>query len=93
MRPGIEPPTSWFLVGFISAAPQWELPRNLVLKTTVIVFPQVFPGQEFGKGSVGTTYLSLAHDVWSFVWEDFKGRDGPTAGSGIHRRLDPSRIW
>ena len=25
MRPGIEPATSWFLVGFISAAPQWEL--------------------------------------------------------------------
>ena len=25
MRPGIEPKTSWFLVGFISAAPWWEL--------------------------------------------------------------------
>ena len=24
-RPGIEPATSWFLVGFISAAPWWEL--------------------------------------------------------------------
>ena len=24
-RPGIKPATSWFLVGFISAAPQWEL--------------------------------------------------------------------
>ena len=24
-RPGIEPVTSWFLVGFISAAPPWEL--------------------------------------------------------------------
>ena len=24
-RPGIEPATSWFLVGFISAVPQWEL--------------------------------------------------------------------
>ena len=25
-EPGIEPTTSWFQVGFISAAPQWELP-------------------------------------------------------------------
>ena len=25
VKPGIEPTTSWFLVGFISAAPQWEL--------------------------------------------------------------------
>ena len=25
-RPGIEPSTSWFLVGFISAVPKWELP-------------------------------------------------------------------
>ena len=24
-RPGIEPPSSWILVRFISAAPQWEL--------------------------------------------------------------------
>ena len=25
MGQGIEPATSWFLVGFVSAAPQWEL--------------------------------------------------------------------
>ena len=25
MRPEIEPASSWLLVGFISAAPQWEL--------------------------------------------------------------------
>ena len=25
MRPRIEPATSWFLVGFVSAAPRWEL--------------------------------------------------------------------
>ena len=24
-RPGIEPATSWFLVGFVSTAPPWEL--------------------------------------------------------------------
>ena len=26
-RPGIEPASSWILVGFVSAAPQWELPQ------------------------------------------------------------------
>ena len=25
VRPGIEPASSWILVGFISAEPQWEL--------------------------------------------------------------------
>ena len=25
MRPGIEPTTSWMLVGFVIAEPQWEL--------------------------------------------------------------------
>ena len=28
-RSGIEPETSWFLVGFVSAVPQWELPTFL----------------------------------------------------------------
>ena len=26
VRPGMEPATSWFLVGFVSTAPLWELP-------------------------------------------------------------------
>ena len=29
MRPGIKPTTLWFLVGFVSAVPQWELPEPL----------------------------------------------------------------
>ena len=31
-RPGIEPATSWILVGFVSAAPQWELLEILFFK-------------------------------------------------------------
>ena len=31
-RPGIEPTTSWFLVGFISTVPRWELLTVIVLK-------------------------------------------------------------
>ena len=33
-RPGIEPATSWFLVRFVSAVPQWELPGFLIFKCT-----------------------------------------------------------
>ena len=29
VRPGIEPATSWFLVGFISVVQQWELPQHV----------------------------------------------------------------
>ena len=31
-RPGMEPATSWFLVGFISTVPQWELLERLLSK-------------------------------------------------------------
>ena len=31
MRPGIGPAASWFLVGFVSAVPQWE-PLHLTFK-------------------------------------------------------------
>ena len=31
VRPGIEPATSWFLVGFVSTVPRWELLFLLVL--------------------------------------------------------------
>ena len=48
---------------------------------------------EFGKGSVVTTYLSLAHDVWSFIWEDLKGGSDLKVQSGIYRRLDNLHGW
>uniref|UniRef100_A0A8D1CU48 Glycylpeptide N-tetradecanoyltransferase n=1 Tax=Sus scrofa TaxID=9823 RepID=A0A8D1CU48_PIG len=34
-RPGIEPASSWILVGFVSAAPQWELLDFLIVKKMV----------------------------------------------------------
>ena len=34
-RPGIEPTSSWFLVGFVSAAPQWELPEHCYLEEQI----------------------------------------------------------
>ena len=39
-RPGMEPATSWFPVGFVSAAPQWELlPYSLLMNI------KIFPSQ------------------------------------------------
>ena len=35
-RPGIDPASSWILVGFISAAPQWELQHPLIFDTVLI---------------------------------------------------------
>ena len=31
LKPGIEPTSSWILVRFVSAAPQWELCQDAVL--------------------------------------------------------------
>ena len=34
VEPGIEPASSWILVGFLTAVPQWELPKlSLLLKS------------------------------------------------------------
>ena len=33
-RPGIEPAASWILVGFVSAAPQWELQTKYLTRTS-----------------------------------------------------------
>ena len=39
-RLGIKPTSSWILVRFVSAAPQWELPskRNFIVKQNVVIF-------------------------------------------------------
>ena len=39
VRPGIEPETSWFLVGFLSAAPQWE---HLICFFNIDIFRSIF---------------------------------------------------
>ena len=33
-RPGIEPSTSWLVVGFVFAAPQWEFPEQCFFAMT-----------------------------------------------------------
>ena len=50
-RPGIEPASSWIVVGFITAALQWELPikssfKRIFVKTrskTPLILPKLFP--------------------------------------------------
>ena len=37
-RPGIKPASSWILVGFVSAAPQWELPDFIILIEVKLTF-------------------------------------------------------
>ena len=41
--PGIEPTTSWLLVGFVSTAPQWELPVLPLFLTCVKFSPITSP--------------------------------------------------
>ena len=42
VRPGLEPATSWFLVGFVSAASHWQLLMNGLLSLNVVAFANLF---------------------------------------------------
>ena len=42
-RPGIEPATSWFLVGFFSAEPWWELPALKLFQSGFSHFEILWP--------------------------------------------------
>ena len=46
MGPGIEPTSSWILVGFISAELQWELPLCIVLLTDELGVTHEGPGKK-----------------------------------------------
>ena len=59
VRPGIEPATSWFLVGFISVVPQWELLKECLYKTEILVSNVV--------QRVKDLVLSLQH-LWLLLW-------------------------
>ena len=76
MKPGIEPTTSWVLVGFISAAPQWELPYEILNQPCPGVWSDtlsglcpglppaqwsVIPQQEIFRSSLTSLSLSPQH--------------------------------
>ena len=59
--PGIEPATLWFLVGFISAVPQWELRLFIFWLLTSCMFCKFF------SHSVGCLFIvSFAVQIFSF---------------------------
>ena len=70
VRPEIEPATSWFLLGFVSTAPWWELHYDIQILSCSVWFL----GQELG-GTQGMCCLftgSLQNQYWKrlllFTW-------------------------
>ena len=62
MRPGIEPETSMFLVGFVSTAPQWGIPV-CVFMFFVLLFmatPEAYGGSQ-ARGLIGATEAVHSH--------------------------------
>jgi len=66
VRPGIEPAASWILVGFVSAALQWELPEaRFLFKITSLnqdAIPQwiVYLKHFFSVGDKIMVHLSIS---------------------------------
>ena len=56
-RPGIEPVTSWFLVGFISTVARQELPHNFLTSKEVRVLQ---PQSEYFSSVLPSTEIHLA---------------------------------
>ena len=52
-RPGIEPKTSWLLVGFVSTEPPWELLKinSSYICVCVSYLPGLLPGKHHGQGT------------------------------------------
>ena len=57
-RPGIEPPSSWMLAGFVSTVPQWELHVSV---------PLVLLGDPFHKGLEAGDSFHICIK-WSPMW-------------------------
>ena len=85
-RPRIEPATSWFLVGFVSAEPQAGLQDNLILA----IYPQSHsPHTAFGSLSswhliIICIYWFVCFSVYVFCPLDFKLCLNRTVGFSHH---------
>ena len=66
-RPGIERVTLWFLVGFVSDAPWWELPKVLILNCDLgqITFSPCILFPSSAKWSWNLSFLTQ----WLCVWQ------------------------
>ena len=74
MRPGIEPATSWFLTGFISIVPQWELPLSflqflhIASQFVLKPLPSVYQCLCLGSGCLLASPLILSFESpWKFL--------------------------
>ena len=91
MRPGIEPATSWFLVGLVSAAPGQELQETDFLTTRKPAGPRsgALPSTTDSSGQLwagwpASPLLTLRNGAVLFYWGH------PISSSWGSRRLPPS---
>ena len=52
MRPGIEPTSSWILIGFITAEPQQELPLCVLYFILIFKAAPAVPGSSWARGRI-----------------------------------------
>ena len=65
-RLGIEPPSSWMLVGFIYAEPRWERPSRIFLKKTLGIW-KVFPPWIMYIFQILACFLVECPQLYSFI--------------------------
>ena len=90
-RPGIEPSTSWFLVGFISAAPQWELLHTFFFLFFLVLFFVLFfcflglhpRHMEVARLGVEYELQLLAYTTATATWD-------PSQVCNLHYRSQPN---
>ena len=67
-RPVIKPATSWFLIGFVSAAPPWELQKQLILNRSVFIVLLEILWLALSSGII-FTLVDLRSTFWEFpLW-------------------------
>ena len=57
-RPGMEHATWWFIVGFVSAEPRWELQNHIILLINFFFLSMATPveyGSSWARGKIGAT--------------------------------------
>ena len=77
-RPGIKPATSWILVGFVSDAPQWELPYTKFLTSSPIMYIHKCDIQVFmkAKNIIKVNNLQLDNIFFPCPWHVEAPRPG-----------------
>ena len=92
VRPGIGPATSWFLVGFVSAAPQWEL-----LFAVVVVVSQAFylnkPISCLSLCLSLNSFCTEAQRIWTSVKSRHRVSDSNLKTMGSSLNLAFGWVW